>query len=257
MESRLPSKPIIGILANILTVDGGMFPGQERSYVNHEYVTSILKAEGVPVLLPIISDVEAMARQIDCVDGVLLSGGYDIHPQFYGEEPHPRLESIYPERDAYELDVLRLAHQQGKPILGICRGLQLMNVAFGGTLYQDISHLQTESSIQHNQKSQMHVAGHSIELMEGTRLHQIFKQKWIVTNSFHHQAIKQLAPGFAVSAKAKDGIIEGIEKQGPSFMLGVQWHPEMMVAKHSNMVQLFEYFVQEARVYRSHLNDNT
>lgn len=242
-------KPLIGISANLLTVEAGLFAGQERTYVNHDYVTSILKAQGAPLLLPIISDDDMIAQQVDCVDGILLSGGYDVQPLFYGEEPQPYLEAICPQRDVYELKLIKYAVEQKKPILGICRGLQVLNVAFGGTLHQDIS--RQGGRLQHSQKAQKDVASHTVELVIGTQLQRLFDEEVIFTNSFHHQAIKDLAPGFIVSGKAKDGIIEGFEHP-QEFIIGVQWHPELMVDRHPIMLKLFEALVAEASSYRSH-----
>jgi putative glutamine amidotransferase len=244
-------KPVIGILANLFTMEAGLFPGQERAYVNHEYVTSIVKAHAVPILLPIIENSESIRKQVELVDGILLSGGYDVHPLFYGEEPHHRLEYVYPERDYYELQVVKIAEKLNKPILGICRGLQLLNVAFGGSLYQDLSQHEPASDIQHTQKAKMHVPSHTVDLVPHTKLQQIFDLPSIVTNSFHHQAVKKIAPGFIVNARAKDGIIEGIEKNhSSSFIVGVQWHPEMMTDKHPSMLKIFTAFITQANLER-------
>ncbi len=244
-------KPLIGILANLLTVQEGLFPGQERVYVNREYVDSLVKAGAVPVLLPILTDEEAIYTQVGLVDGILLSGGYDIHPLFYGEEPHKLLDFVCPERDEYEIKVTKIAYELHKPLLGICRGLQLINVAFGGTLYQDLSQCQPKSELQHSQKANMYVASHTVDIAHHTQLYRIFGKESIRTNSFHHQAIKKIAPGCIVSATARDGIIEGIERIDRSFIIGVQWHPEMMICKHVEMLKLFQAFVLAAQSYRS------
>jgi putative glutamine amidotransferase len=176
-----------------------------------------------------------------------LSGGQDVDPAHYNEACHPLLGEISPERDHFELNLLRTAHEQKKPILGICRGLQLMNVAFGGTLYQDISQ-RSESSVEHN-VSMSGISLHHVELEPASILQTIFGKDAMEINSFHHQAIKDLAPGFKVIAKAKDGLIEGIVKTDSSWTLGVQWHPEVMLDSHPEMQKLFEAFVAAANHY--------
>jgi putative glutamine amidotransferase len=240
-------RPVIGILASILSMQSPHSLSQERDYINHEYVTSILKADAVPVLLPILNQREAIRRQVELVDGILISGGYDVYPLLYGEEPHIRLEGICPERDEYEIEVIKIADQLKKPILGICRGLQILNVAFGGTLYQDLSLYEQKIDIQHSQKSRLDIPFHTVDLIPNTKLCEIFGESFIVTNSSHHQAVKKLAPGFIVNAKAKDQLIEGIEKPDSPFVLGVQWHPEMMTERHPIMMKLFNAFVLASR----------
>jgi putative glutamine amidotransferase len=208
------------------------------------------KRGGIPLILPIVENPTHIQRQIELVDGVLLSGGYDVCPLYYGEEPAPYLENSCREHDVYELELIRLAQQLRKPLLGICRGLQLLNVAFGGTLYQDIP-TALPAALQHHQKAKPEEAMHTVELVEGTLLHQLMGTSTLLTNSYHHQAVKELAPGFRVNARTKDGIVEGIEKIGESWMLGVQWHPEFMVHKHVQMLKLFQALTEAASFYRS------
>ena len=235
---------MIGIAANLLLVEGGLFPGLDRTYVNHDYVKAVELAGGIPLLLPVIQEEADIRRQLDTVDGVLLTGGYDVNPLCYGEDPHKDLGFIFPEVDDHQLLAARVAVETGKPVLGICRGMQVMNVAFGGTLYQDVSQLPTE--VKHFQKAQRHVPSHGVNIVKDTILHNVFGNDKILINSFHHQAVKSVAPEFRVSAKAADGIIEAIEKNGERFAVGVQWHPEMMAQKHPAMLNLFRHFVMEA-----------
>lgn len=232
-------KPIIGILTNIFTIEEGQFAGMERIYVNREYVKTILKAGGIPVMLPIIEDLETICKQIENIDGLLLSGGQDLHPHHYNEEPSPKIGTICLERDRYEIAAVRHASSLNIPIFGVCRGLQLLNVVFGGSLHQDIPG--------HSQKMKREEAFHTIEIVPGTKMHKIFGAEKVKTNSFHHQAVKHLAPGFRATACANDGTIEGIERIEGSFVMGVQWHPEMMVNLHPEMQKLFDAFVAEAR----------
>lgn len=230
-------RPVIGIVGNLLIAEGGMFPGMERSYVNHDYVRAVALSGAVPMLLPPLSGADGVKEQLERVDGLLLSGGHDVDPLLYGEEPAPELGFILPEVDEYQLAVIRLGVRLGKPMLGICRGAQLLNVAFGGTLYQDIP--QETGRVKHWQKSPRHVGGHTVQVASGSLLAHIFGKEAVLTNSFHHQAVKDIAPGFAISARAADGVIEGIERTGDAFVVGVQWHPEMMAEEHADMLALF------------------
>jgi putative glutamine amidotransferase len=244
-------KPCIGITANILMVESGVLAGTERIYVNRDYVTSILRAQGIPLMLPLVADIEALYRQIDSVDALLLSGGQDVNPHYYNEDPSFFLETVSLERDIYEMEAVRYAYKQKKPIFGICRGLQLLNVAFGGTLYQDISKHYPTAFSQHSQKARKDEPSHLVQLEEGSWFKKVLKKEQLFTNSFHHQAIKDLSPQFKMAACANDGVIEAIESKDDSFVIGVQWHPEMMTEKKSEMQQLFDAFVQEVALRAS------
>jgi len=246
IEGHSPSEaPRIGIVTSILIMDSGTFPGMDRSFVNHDYVSAVEAAGGIPVLLPVVKNAETIRRQIESVDALLLPGGYDPNPLLYGENPGRTMGFIFPEVDEHQVTAIRVADELGKPMLGICRGLQILNVAFGGTLYQDVS-LAPESYVQHVQKSMRHAAGHEVSLAADTFLIDVFSQALIQTNSFHHLAVKDLAPGFVISAKARDGIVEGIERHEGTPVIAVQWHPEMMFGKHPAMLGIFEGFVDIA-----------
>lgn len=242
--------PLIGISATLLTIETGSFMGRDRSAVGHDYVEAVQKAGGVPFILPIVKEQRLIEQQIENIDGLLLSGGYDVSPLRYGEEPKQGLESICPERDAYEIELVKIAYRLRKPIFGICRGLQLLNVAFGGTLYQDI-HSSFSQAFQHNSKVKPDEATHSVSIFSGSQLQGIMEVKTLLTNSFHHQAIKDVAPSLIVNAQAQDGIIEGIEGGKDTFILGVQWHPEMMLSKHPHMLKLFHSFVEASRIRKA------
>ncbi len=235
--------PLIGILTSILVMDSGAFPGMERSFVNHDYISAIESAGGIPVLLPVVKDKEAIRRQVESVDALILPGGYDPNPLLYGENPGRTMEFIFPEVDEHQMAAIRFADAAGKPMLGICRGLQILNVTFGGTLHQDIS-LAPNSYVQHSQKSRRHSPGHEVSLMNDTFLSKVFGQSLIVTNSFHHLAIKDIAQGFIISAIAHDGIVEGIERHSGTPIVAVQWHPEMMFEKHPAMLGIFKGFLR-------------
>lgn len=232
--------PVIGILASVCLVEGGLHCGVERYFVSRDYIDAVVLAGGIPVILPLIEGWNAIRRQIGLLDGVLLVGGYDPDPGIYKEEPASKLGPVFPERDKYEIMVL--ATLQKKPALGICRGIQVMNVALGGTLYQDLS-LVPRPVLQHFQDCQKHVAGHSIEINRGTLLREIAGSDFLRTNSYHHQSIKDLAPGLCINARAKDGVIEGVENREKT-LLGVQWHPEMMIKKNPVMLNIFNWLIK-------------
>ena len=235
-------KPIIGISGNFIIDKGGMFPGYKRSYVNDDYVKSVAMAGGVPYIIPIVSDENLAKEQISNVDALILSGGQDVNPLIYGEEPKQKLGGILPERDKFDLWLLREAYKRNKPVLGICRGIQLINAAFGGTINQDLSY-DKNCYIKHLQETSPSTGAHVVEIMEGSIIHSILGSK-ITVNSFHHQSLKQVADGFKVAAVAKDGTIEAIEMNGENFVVGIQWHPEMMSSSSEKMLNIFKELIK-------------
>jgi len=235
-------KPIIGINSTRLIKHETPYSHSVMDSISNDYVESIIKADGVPIILPILSDEESIRQQIEILDGVLLTGGVDINPLLYNEEPSPKLSFIYPDKDNFDILIVKIALKLNKPILAICRGHQILNVAFGGTLYQDLSDKEG-CYIKHHQQSKDGAATHTLNIIEDSILHKIFGDS-IISNTFHHQAIKDLAPGFKVTAYSKDNIIEAIEKDGEDFVVGVQFHPEIMTAYNDkNMLKLFESFI--------------
>ncbi len=233
-------KPIIGIGSDVLLVDGE----RDRAFVYVTYVDALRRAGAVPVLIP--PQPENAAEIVEGLDGILLAGGEDCDPLVYGETPLPSIEPMDPRRQVNDLTLARVARERGIPTLGICLGLQVMNVASGGTLVQDIgSQLETEichASIPEDR------ARHDVMIERGTRLSGILPAVELNVNSSHHQAIKGVAEGLRVTAQAPDGVIEGLEDPRHPFYIGVQWHPEDMSGEGS-AVSLFAAFVDAATKY--------
>ncbi|WP_038038848.1 gamma-glutamyl-gamma-aminobutyrate hydrolase family protein [Thermorudis peleae] len=240
--------PLIGITVSLLAPEPPKQP-YERYTLTAAYAHAIAAAGGEPILLPPLPTL-ATGSLLDHVDGILLSGGADIAPHRYGEETiHPTTYGIHSGRDELELQLVRAALARELPILGICRGCQVLNVAFGGTLYQDIPSM-IASSLAHQQHEQG-VPGdepsHAVHLAEGSLLASIYGSTTVWVNSFHHQAVRQPGAGLIVSGRADDGIIEGLELPSAQFVIGVQWHPELMVEAHPEHRALFAAFVEAAR----------
>ena len=209
------------------------------------YVQAIENAGGLPIILPIIDgDKELIYEMVEHIDGLLLTGGVDVDPLLFGNEPHPDLGRIDPYRDFFEMHLAEAALKKELPILGICRGCQLLNVAAGGTIVQDIpAEYGKDKVIKHAQVAPRWYATHTVQFNTGSRLAQIFGSEELVINSYHHQSVKEPAAGFQATAFAKDGIIEGIEKDNHRFTIGVQWHPEQMFQRNPVFTKLFKSFV--------------
>ena len=242
-------RPIIGITCGQDTSK----TGSKRCYQNTSYIESITLARGVPLLIPLTQDVEALRALFEAIDGLLLTGGGDVEPQRYEQQPHPKLGATDALRDRVELTLAQWAFAADTPTLGICRGIQTLNIALGGSLFQDIAS-QIEGTLVHphqdgNPRSYL---AHNAQVARGTLLDKLVPTAdgVLAVNSMHHQAVQRPASGFTVSALAPDGVIEAIEHPGRRFMLGVQWHPEEMVFTRPQMRGLFEGFVQSAGVRR-------
>ena len=240
------SKPIIGITSNTNLAEGAIIPGMTRVFVSADYIDAVTIAGGIPLLLPPIANLADAREQVMAIDGLILSGGPDVDPFLYGEEPLEKLGTVNLYRDEYELMVIKLASELKKPLLGICRGIQIINVAHGGTLYQDVSHIEG-STIKHFQSvTEKDALWHTVDIDPTSLLATIINRQSLRVNSYHHQALKTVAPKFIITARSKDGVIEAIEHQGDPFILGIQWHPEMLVKKSPAMLLLFEALVKKA-----------
>ncbi|MDE2125415.1 MAG: gamma-glutamyl-gamma-aminobutyrate hydrolase family protein [Armatimonadetes bacterium] len=213
--------------------------------LNAAYVQAVQNAGGAPVILPSCSSPEIIERYLGLIDGLLLSGGADIAPGLYGQEQMPCCGGIDPARDAFELPLVRRAIEQDMPVMGICRGIQVLNVALGGTLIQDLPE-QQPSEIRHQQTDFGHVrsdATHTIQVRPGSLLHDLTQSVQIETNSMHHQALADLAPGLVVTARTSDSVIEAVEMPSRRMVLALQCHPEETASRDPISRRLFEGFI--------------
>ena len=234
----MSTRPLIGITSSLNDEE-------TRISVNRNFHDVLLAAGAMPVLLPITGEPDALEAMIELCDGFVFSGGDDVDPRRYGEQPRPVCGSITPDRDDCELPLVSMLHQRhDKPVLAICRGIQAMNVSLGGMLYQDLANDFGKPVLAHRQKMQGKYSSHSIALSENTLLHRIIQTETIDVNSFHHQAVAKVAPGMIATAFAPDGIIESIESTTHPFFLGVQWHPEIMWRKDEKALKLFQALVK-------------
>ena len=239
-------KPVIGITTYLNTND----PQKVYAAVSNSYIHSVLTAGGIPVMLPVVEDPDAAMEYLSVIDGLLLSGGEDVCTMVYGENPIKEVELFCPQRDAFEIALFSAALEQNLPVLGICRGLQVMNAALGGTLYQDIF-VQCRNCLGHlPQKMPVDCLYHTINIEKGSILEKVFQKDEIRVNSYHHQAVKDVAKSFRATAFSSDHVIEAIEHKEKSFVLGVQWHPEDLTIRHPQFLKVFEALVDEAMRFK-------
>jgi len=238
------TRPLIGVTTSITV---GKEP--ERAYVNSAYLAAVEEAGGVPVPLPPQLGDQSLLELAERLDGLLLTGGGDLDPAAFGEPPHPTLYEVVSARDTLEITLVRRFMETRRPILAICRGIQVLNVALGGSLYQDVvSDPGTE--IQHQQSSPRDQPAHPVKVVSGSLLERVLGSEELEVNSMHHQAVKALGRGLLPVAFAPDAIIEGVELDDPDlshFVLGVQWHPEELVARDLTARRLFRAFVDASR----------
>lgn len=236
------TRPVIGITCDYDWKN-------ERNILNSGYVEGVYKAGGLPMLIPFVNPTTTIAKDIiSNIDALLLTGGQDLDSYYFGEAPHPKIGNINPYRDELEFALVKEAVYKDIPILGICRGCQLMNVFMGGDLYQDItSQVSNRSLICHDQNAPRWFAIHEVFIKEDTMLKSILVSDSIRTNSFHHQAVRQLGSGLVVNSFTDDGVIEGFESTNLKFFMGIQWHPECMLNEYPITLELFEGFVNAAR----------
>ena len=240
-------KKIIGITANIVRSNNvPCFENCKLIRIFSDYSDSVIRAGGLPVIIPVTDNKIVLDDYIDMIDGLIITGGYDINPSRYNEEVHEKLEEISIERDEYEFYLCEKAREKNIATFGICRGHQLINVAYGGSLYQDIS-LKGGESLKHRQDIIPACATHHVDILKGSNLYEIFGDSAYV-NSFHHLAVKKLADGFIISATSEDGVVEAIEKISDDFLvMGVQWHPEALTKDNDKMLRIFKYFIDKIK----------
>lgn len=221
--------------------------GQDMAMCTMDYVRAVKQAGGIPIMLSHLTDEDYITNITRKCDGFLFSGGGDVDPLLYGATPAEKCGQVVPERDRFEMALIKEVINHNKPLLGICRGLQLINTYYQGTLYQDLS--ECDQSLEHHKALNYPKwkPVHEVELETGSHLANIFNKSKIMTNSFHHQIIKEVGKNLQVTAKTQDGIVEALEDKQKDFLLGVQWHPEMMFEEVEEQIKLFKYFVEQAK----------
>ena len=236
-------RPVIGITASHDTE-------HDKLFINSVYLRAIRNAGGIPMIFPMEVTEDDLRDLVTLTDGVLFTGGDDIHPFLYGEETDAKCGNVSQPRDSMEMALVPLVMEFGKPIFGICRGILILNTAMGGTLYQDIpSQFKSELSIAHRQPFAYKVPSHTVDITPGTLLSRILGEEHasIAVNSMHHQAIKDVAPGLEVCGYAPDKMIEAVYAPDYPFLLGVQWHPEHLTTSQPDAAKLFAAFVDACR----------
>lgn len=228
-------KPLIGISMNY---------SDKKYVINEPYVKAIVEAGGIPYCIPF--GIEEDAEQIiDLLDGLLLTGGVDIHPHYFGEEPHPKLGKVIQARDYNEMILIQAALKKKLPVFAICRGIQILNVALGGSLYQDIEAQYCTEPLLHKQNAARYETAHFIKIDKQSKLFEIVQSEKIAVNSLHHQAVKDVASSLKITAVSSDGIVEAAEMKDYPFCIAVQWHPEeMATAGDDCSKRLFQEFIK-------------
>lgn len=237
-------KPVIGVIP--------LFDDEKDSYwMLPGYMLGLEAAGALPVMLPLTTDTESLEQLFEGVDGLLLTGGHDVAPEVYHEQRSSCCGPSCPARDSMEKILFELALKHDKPVLGICRGLQLINALLGGTLYQDLP-TEHPSVIEHHQQPPYSVPCHEVVLIEGSPLSELLGLKAINVNSYHHQAVKKLAESLCVMALAEDGLVEAAYEPTKKFVWAVQWHPEFMYREDVNSRKIFASFVAAAKELGRH-----
>ena len=245
-------RPLIAVTTQTLQSIDGIPAGLPQSVVmNQRYYVAIAQVGAVPCLVPLFDDDEATLRELyERVDGILVPGGVDMDPRTYGEAPHPRLGNIDPARDRTEMLMAKWAVEDRKPFLGLCRGAQVLNVAQGGSLWQDLD-AQYDGAIKHdyfpNSGYERDYLAHEVNIVPQSRLHRATGVDTLNVNSMHHQGLKTLGRGLTATAVAPDGLVEAVELDDDSaFIVGVQWHPEVFEITDPNTRHLFQAFIAAA-----------
>lgn len=230
-------KPVIGITARV---------EKDQTYtLDPVYAKAILQSGGLPLIVPIV-DEEDIPLLCERLDGLIVTGGGDINPTLYNEEPHPALGAVYPGSDQYEKELILEFLKLDKPFMGMCRGLQMLNITLGGTNYQDLESEFEGTLYQHLQLAMRTHRTHSVELEEDSRLYEIMGEKKFHVNSFHHQGVNKVSDKLRVAARAADGLVEALESDHYQFVVGIQWHPEEFALQGDQAsINIFKRFVDE------------
>lgn len=243
MSSAAPSVPLIGVPCGLRYATGSR--ALPLHAVGESYLRALTEAGAMPLIIPLVEDSTRLRAAYERLDGLLLAGGGDVDPAMYGEAPHPATRNIDRRRDEVEATLARWALASGLPILAICRGIQVLNVAAGGTLYQDVSD-ELPGALKHDYYPDYPrtLTPHHVEVTRGSRLAAILSDADPPVNSLHHQGVRVPAPGLVVVARAPDGLIEGLEHPSHAFAVGVQWHPEERIDQDPPMRRLFGSYVE-------------
>lgn len=225
--------------------------GKSQIHVGSSYYNSVIRAGGVPLIMPVVDDKKLLERYVEMADGVVIIGGNDISPSYYGEEDRPELGKVEPEQDSSDFLLIELIRKAKLPVLAICRGAQAMNVAHGGSLYQDIPTQVESKEINHRQKENKVVVTHSVTIKKGSRFAKILKgEKSVMVNTFHHQAANKIGKGLEVVAWSEDGVVEGLESKN-GLIVCPQFHPEgLSDDPNSIMINFFEDLVSKAKKHK-------
>ena len=236
------SKPIIGVMP--------LWDDEKKSlWMLPGYFDSIIQAGGIPVMLPLTTDELDLEHLVQKCNGFLFTGGHDVSPEIYNEKPIEGKVSSFRDRDDMELYILNRAISLDKPVLGICRGIQFINAALGGTLYQDLP-TQHPSDIEHHQKPPYDIPVHTVDFESGSPLYNLLGIEKLAVNSYHHQAVKNVAPKLKVMATAPDGLVEAVYMPEHRFLWAVQWHPEFSFKTDESSRKIFKAFVDVSSITR-------
>lgn len=237
-------KPVIGVVP--------LFDeGRDSIWMIPGYMDMLVACGALPIILPFSSEPREVARDFELVDGVLVTGGQDVSPYLYGERSIPECGRPYAKRDLLDQELIRYCRTSRTPLLGICRGIQILNVTYGGTLWQDLP-TQAPSNIDHHMSPPYDTVAHEVTLKPGSRLADILGCTSLGVNSYHHQAVREVAPGLEAEAWAPDGLVEALRDPTQEFMLGVQWHPELSWRVDPRQKHLVSAFVAAARNHYLH-----